>query len=850
MDTPSSSTVSAPGRQKRVLPSRSRRGGPGVGNCDSDVLILETYKRQYEIEPLIPLSTPFLLSTKADAAKNTESANEAGIHINVVANERYFARPEVLKAFREQQLIQTPEYESIGESSYVGTRTRPRPEDATVDTSDAAYEKRHRKFETLEKRQRLREKEKLKHEHYKLKERIEQLRAMDSAAFMTLPASSFSPAPPQATAELDDLITSGSPYAQINGVVSNSEGERRRKEMLETAYKLEKRYAYLLPPDRVRKTADTPNESGAKLPSDIRDGEESDTEKIPSNASSRREESMKLRIPARSSASTTPAPSPKPVAPKKPRASAVVPKQPNSRLVRGSVTTPAPQEQETPPPAQYNDVEMNEPDNVRPLTPAPPSSFDYDHLPNTPLSNVRGASNTAEPEVHDHMQNGNEQDHRSVPPQVVSPILPSAKPFIPSGGQDVDMADDGESEKAPSEDEATEETEHVLEQQVPPEPEHAPEPQDEQEPPAEPEPELQPEPRSELEAEFQPEPQVEPRPEPEPEPILPAPKKKRGRKKKVVLEQLPAQQQIESQEVRDLSTMLQNATVAEPSQVPADASKQQETFPQPVPEMESISTTSKRPYKRKKLSAVAVEPSARTPSAQPAETASTAGPRKYLGARGKPYTTYTNSAGEKETTFCLLLMAAIRKGTRTTDSVRHTTSFGIETPKFTQIDFEIPEWIHFPESEPGTPRVAQPDPHREPTEFSLNNSALPIDNATQADGNHEGMPMDVDTAEPVAPKPTEQEYNEPFQERGDKQVDVPDEHSMEEANTLERSDDAVQADAPTVAPELEHKDVLPDDENDTTTPAPEDMESETDSRIRPRILSRPVDDDEDELLEW
>lgn len=27
-------------RQKRVLPSRSRRGGPGVGNCDVDVMIL------------------------------------------------------------------------------------------------------------------------------------------------------------------------------------------------------------------------------------------------------------------------------------------------------------------------------------------------------------------------------------------------------------------------------------------------------------------------------------------------------------------------------------------------------------------------------------------------------------------------------------------------------------------------------------------------------------------------------------------------------------------------------------------------------------------------------------------
>jgi hypothetical protein len=33
-------------RQKRVLPSRSRRGGPGVGGSEVDVLILETRKRR------------------------------------------------------------------------------------------------------------------------------------------------------------------------------------------------------------------------------------------------------------------------------------------------------------------------------------------------------------------------------------------------------------------------------------------------------------------------------------------------------------------------------------------------------------------------------------------------------------------------------------------------------------------------------------------------------------------------------------------------------------------------------------------------------------------------------------
>jgi hypothetical protein len=98
-----------------------------------------------------------------------------------------------------------------------------------AETSDAAYEKRHRKFETFEKRQRGREKEKLKHEHYKLKERIEQLRAMDSVAFMSLAASYFTPAPEGISSEIEELAGVGSPYTQVNGAVPHAEGERRRR---------------------------------------------------------------------------------------------------------------------------------------------------------------------------------------------------------------------------------------------------------------------------------------------------------------------------------------------------------------------------------------------------------------------------------------------------------------------------------------------------------------------------------------------------------------------------------------------------------------------------------------------
>jgi len=177
-------------RQKRVLPSRSRRGGPGVGNCDADVMILETQRRKFENEPLIPADTPFLLTTNSVVASTSSTTFELNIH----ANDRYFERPEVLKAYREQLIIQTPEFVSLGDTPAGRLRARSQvglTEDGPPETSDTAYEKRHRKYETFEKRQRLREKEKLKHEQYKLKERIDQLRAMDPSAFLTLPDNLF-----------------------------------------------------------------------------------------------------------------------------------------------------------------------------------------------------------------------------------------------------------------------------------------------------------------------------------------------------------------------------------------------------------------------------------------------------------------------------------------------------------------------------------------------------------------------------------------------------------------------------------------------------------------------------------
>jgi hypothetical protein len=51
---------------------------------------------------------------------------------NMFANERYFERPEVIKAYREQLDIQTPEYTVLGDEAKVGGRLRARNEEVRL----------------------------------------------------------------------------------------------------------------------------------------------------------------------------------------------------------------------------------------------------------------------------------------------------------------------------------------------------------------------------------------------------------------------------------------------------------------------------------------------------------------------------------------------------------------------------------------------------------------------------------------------------------------------------------------------------------------------------------------------
>jgi len=288
-------TTSHP-RQKRVLPTRSRRGGPGIGSCDVDLMILDAQKRRLDNEPLIPADTPFLLTT--NSALLQSSPKSANFGLNTLANQRYFDRADVIKAYREQLDIQTPEFTLLSEDATVGGRFRPRSsgEQDNADTSDAMYEKRHRKYEIFEKRQRLREKEKLKHEQYKLKERIEQLKVMDGSAFLGLPAASFS-LPPPVDEDNSGVSLSGT---QANDTMILDEGERRQQEMLEVASILEERYRTLLPSDKKLadlKSANRSNSANLQAP-ESRSPEESSSigSELPNQLSSKPAPSIILKI--------------------------------------------------------------------------------------------------------------------------------------------------------------------------------------------------------------------------------------------------------------------------------------------------------------------------------------------------------------------------------------------------------------------------------------------------------------------------------------------------------------------------------------------------------------------------
>jgi hypothetical protein len=80
-----------------------------------------------ENDPLIPAHTQFLLTTNSTRVRALgDAAGVDGSQLNTSAYERYFDKPEVIRSYREQQVIQTPEFTLLSEHEAVGGRFRPR----------------------------------------------------------------------------------------------------------------------------------------------------------------------------------------------------------------------------------------------------------------------------------------------------------------------------------------------------------------------------------------------------------------------------------------------------------------------------------------------------------------------------------------------------------------------------------------------------------------------------------------------------------------------------------------------------------------------------------------------------
>ncbi|KAF5313248.1 hypothetical protein D9619_002609 [Psilocybe cf. subviscida] len=879
MDASSSSNTGS-GPQKRVLPARSRRGGPGLGTCDVDVMILEAHKRKMEAEPLVPADTPFLLTTNSSKfSVDSERDPESTFTINTVANERYFDRPEVLRAFREQQIIQTPDFEAINESSTVGGRFRPRgAEDETAETSDATYEKRHKKFETFEKRQRLREKEKLKHEHYKLKERIEQLRAMDSSAFMAVPASSFSEPPPEEHFDTEEVAL------HPNGMVVNVEGERRRQEMLDNALALERRYSYLLPPDRVRKLA-----QDVSSHTESHHEYESDTDRILQIAGpSRRDasETFKFRVPAKSSASNTPAPSPVAVSAPKPstgrKSKAAIaaaaspiaspiatPKVPTTfRAIHTPASYAAQREHaaaaasDVPPVSVIADEPRRSPSPIPPPeTPAespaavpvpvavisagrgrkrgrggrpPNGSLISRQIKTKPVEPVPEpvAEPIAEPVEEPIAESVEEPIAEPVEEPIAEPVEepiaepvaePTTEPVAEPVAPTFEPNDDGESEKALSEDEEKHSAVHSKHPspEPEPEPEAAPaliqtsiEAQEEPAPPEEdagihaPEDDVQSEHRETVESS-----QLTAAPESE-APQAPLQDREYAE---------PTVSETAVEEAAEAPTIEEDSISVRP------AKRQRKTEGQQI-EVKRKGRMGRPP--RRAVSATTASEDLAVSSVEPSANVSTAtGHRRPYPKRGAVF--YRTESGADEMTFSLLIMAAVkRESTKRGGDKRHNTAFGIPTPLFKEYDFELPESFFYPEGDVSRLPKAADDP--------VPQQGAETSGAQAEDGTEANAAEDDD--ERAEGSEDLEETKEADEREGSEAADS----EMTEPMDIDQPDPV--KDVPTTRASTTDEDEPEEDElTDEIDIMPE---PDNEPGVTPRELSFPLRDDQDEELEW
>lgn len=142
-------------------------------------------------------------------------------------------------AIKRQQLIETPDFKPRDDTLYM-PKTRGLRSDAAEDTSDAAYERRHRKPETAELRQRKAEVDRLSRDRQKLLARIEQLKTVEGRMLQPIVIARDQV---RAEASAND---DGSKPTSADAKPLHERVEDVRQELLADAHETLKRYDLLL----------------------------------------------------------------------------------------------------------------------------------------------------------------------------------------------------------------------------------------------------------------------------------------------------------------------------------------------------------------------------------------------------------------------------------------------------------------------------------------------------------------------------------------------------------------------------------------------------------------------------
>ncbi|PWN39849.1 hypothetical protein IE81DRAFT_368748 [Ceraceosorus guamensis] len=231
-------------RSRRVLPARLLRVSSILaGGSKEDELGIGTPTKldQGFLLPNLPI---ILSSSSVSSAYEHRFLNASGEDFS------FFSDPNVARSCRARELIETPEFKPWDEGAMLGKTRALRSEE---DMSDAAYERRHRRGDKLEKRQRRLEKEALIRDRQKLKERIDQLKSADARLLMPIlharerHTESRAPTPPGEGSTVKTSANVGLSEGSSSAADTSSKLEHLRAELLGEALETLARYDALLP---------------------------------------------------------------------------------------------------------------------------------------------------------------------------------------------------------------------------------------------------------------------------------------------------------------------------------------------------------------------------------------------------------------------------------------------------------------------------------------------------------------------------------------------------------------------------------------------------------------------------